>query len=118
MDIHIEHATPDAISADALAVFCFEPQEANVEAPAMASEVSHDPPIALQSGWLADIRSSGEFSGKLYEWSLLYRPEGLAAERLVGGGGGKREKFSPTEARKAARGLVPTPQPKSVRSLA
>src|SRR5579884_3374037 len=118
MDIHIEHATPDAISADALAVFCFEPEETKVEAPAMASEVSHDPPIALQSGWLADIRSSGEFSGKLFEWSLLYRPESLAANRLVVVGGGKREKFSPTEARKSAGALVRTLKPRGVRTLA
>jgi leucyl aminopeptidase len=118
MDIHIEHATPDAISADALAVFCFEPEETKVEAPAMASEVSHDPPIALQSGWLADIRSSGEFSGKLFEWSLLYRPESLAAKRLVVVGGGKREKFSPTEARKSAGALVRTLKPRGVRTLA
>jgi leucyl aminopeptidase len=118
MQIQLENSPAESFSADALAVLCFEAENGKAEAPAVASQVTHDPPVAAQSGWLSEIRSSGEFTGKSCELSLLYRPEGIAAKRLVVAGGGKRDKFSPLEARKAAGALVRALKGRGVRKLA
>ena len=107
MQLSIETAPIEELSADALVFICFEPEEKH-----------SDPPLSLQDGWLAGLRESGEFSGKLYEVAVLHKPSGLAAKRLVLIGGGKREKFSAVEARRVAGTLVRTLRPKGIRKLA
>ncbi len=92
---------------DALAFVCFEKEAADAA-----------PALAQQDGWLQQIRDSGEFSGKLYEISMLHRPRGLAASRVVIIGGGNRETFTSVEARRAAGVLVRALKPKGIRSLA
>ena len=110
MQLHIDTSAIEKISADALAAICFEAPEKGEAVP--------DPEIALQNGWLAEIRSTKEFSGKLYEIAILHRPQGIAAKRLVVIGGGKREKFSTVEVRRAAGSLVRTLKAKGVRTIA
>jgi leucyl aminopeptidase len=105
MQILLETSPIEDLSADALAVICYEGAET-------------DPEIAGQAGWLSELRASLEFSGKLYEIAILHRPQGVAAKRLVVIGGGKREKFSPVEARRAAGVLVRTLKSKGARSIA
>ncbi|HMF79367.1 MAG TPA: leucyl aminopeptidase [Bryobacteraceae bacterium] len=105
MQILLETSPIEKLSADALAIVCFE-------------EAETDPAIAAQAGWLNELRASQEFTGKLYEVALLHRPQGLAAKRLVVAGGGKREKFSTVEARRLAGTLVRTLKSKGVRSIA
>src|SRR5579875_445175 len=107
MRIQVETSPPEKLSADALAVICFE-----------AGDGASDPEIAAQSGWLADLRASGEFSGKCCEMVTLYRPSGTSAKRLVVIGGGKREKFSNIEARRVAGALVRSLKSKGVRTVA
>ena len=64
MQIKIETAPVEQLSVDALAVICFESDE-------------NPPPIlAAQNGWLPEMLTSGEFSGKLYETAVLHRPQG------------------------------------------
>src|SRR5256885_16936831 len=92
MKLQIDTSAIDKLSVDALAVICFETPE--------KGEAEADPEIALQRGWLAEMRVAKEFSGKLYEAAILHRPQGLAAKRLVVIGGGKRAKFSTVEARR------------------
>ena len=104
MQVQIETSPVEKISADALTVLVFES--------------GPDPALAEQSGWLADLRSSGELTGKLYETAVLYRPEGLAAKRLLVAGGGKKEKFSSVEARRLGGALIRALKPKGIRSLA
>ena len=110
MQLYIDTSAADKISVDALAVICFETPE--------KGEAEPDPEIALQNGWLAEIRGTKEFSGKLYEIAILHRPQGIAAKRLVVIGGGKREKFSTVEARRAAGALVRALKAKGVRTIA
>jgi len=107
MQLQIENGSIEEVKADALVFVCFESEAAEL---ASAS--------ARQRGWLQEIRDSGEFSGKLYELSLLHRPEGVGAKRIVVMGGGKREKFTTVEARRAAGVLVRCLRPKGVRSIA
>lgn len=117
MEIRFESAPIENISADAIAAICFE-HEKSVETIAVEPSPIPDPEIAKQSGWLAELRASGEFSGKLYEQVTFHRPQGIGAKRLVVIGGGKREKFSQVEARRIAGVLVRTLQPKGVKSIA
>ena len=107
-------------AVDALAFICFEqPQGLTAETGnAPAAIPIADPVITDQSGWLSDLRKSGEFSGKLYEISILHRPSDCEAKRLVVIGGGPADKFSPVEARRAAGVLVRHLKPKGIRSLA
>lgn len=116
MQIRLESARVEKLTADAIAAVCFE-VEKPVETMAVERVAAPDPEIAVQGGWLAELRASGEFTGKLYETATLYRPEGLNAKRLVVIGGGKREKFSSVEARRTAGVLVRTLQTKGIKSL-
>lgn len=109
MQVNIEAGSYEQIAADALAFICFESAEA---------EEAKDPQAAQQNGWLTEIRESGEFSGKLYEFSVLHRPQNLSAKRLVIVGGGKREKFSSVEARRLAGVLVRSLAAKGIHSIA
>ncbi len=122
MHIQIETSPAETLSADALALICFEAAEkrppGGVETPAVASTRTADPDIADQSGWLADLRSTGEFTGKLYEIAILYRPAGVSAKRIVVIGGGKRDKFSAVEARRAAGALVRKLKENGIRTIA
>ena len=117
MQIRFESAPIEKVSADAIAAICFE-AEKTAETIAVEPDAVPDPEIAAQSGWLAELRSSGEFTGKLYEQVTFHRPEGLAAKRLVVIGGGKKEKFSSVEARRIAGVLVRTLQPKGIKTVA
>jgi leucyl aminopeptidase len=110
MKLEIETSPVEKLSADALAVICFETEEGS--APATDWET------AAQGGWLAEMRSAQEFTGKLYETAMLHRPQGITAKRLVVIGGGKREKFSPVEARRIAGTLLRTFKGKGARSIA
>ncbi len=110
MEIYVETSPAETLSADALAIICFETEEKREAAP--------DPETVAQSGWLADLRDSGEFTGKLYETAILHRPQGVAAKRLVAIGGGKREKFSSVEVRRIAGTLVRSLRSKGARSIA
>ena len=106
MEIKIETSAVARLSVDALAVICFE-------------AVDNPPEIlAAQDGWLQEIITSGEFTGKLYETAILHRPQGIAAKRLVAVGGGKRASFSPVEARRVAGSLVRKYESEGVHSLA
>ena len=106
MQIKVETAAVEQLSVDAVAVVCFE------------SDENPPSPLAGQNGWLQEILSSGEFSGKLYEIAVLHRPQGVAAKRLIVIGGGKRATFSTVEARRVAGSLVRSLKTKGVHSLA
>jgi leucyl aminopeptidase len=55
---------------------------------------------------LAELRSSGELTGKAYECTLIHRPAGLAAQKLLVVGAGKREKFDDAQERRLAGAAV------------
>ena len=82
------------------------------------------PSVAVESADAAlrdaakDVIASGEASGKAGEITLLHRPAGLKAKRLLLIGGGKAKNFSLAELRKAAGTAARTLKGKSVRSFA
>ena len=118
MQTQIETSPIEKLPVDAATLICFEAEEKSTEGNAVSPAQTLDPEIANQSGWLAELRANGEFSGKLYESAILYRPQGLAAKRLVAIGGGKRAKFSDMEARRIGGTLVRSLKSKGLKSIA
>ena len=66
----------------------------------------------------ADLLASGEVSGKIFETTLVHRPQGLKAKRLLLVGGGKAANFSGYELRKLAGTAVRFLKPRSIRQFA
>ena len=65
-----------------------------------------------------DVIASGEVTGKTFENTLIHRPSGLKAKRLLVVGGGKAKNFTSSELRKMAGTATRTLKPKGVRSFA
>ncbi len=82
---------PD-IDADAVVLIGFEGAPPSVPAPCQSA--------------VAELYETGEFSGKSGELVLLHRPAGLKARRLLLAGGGKLERFTTADLRKAAGAAV------------
>jgi leucyl aminopeptidase len=119
MQVQLEPLSIENLSVDALAAVCFESEEKKPsDASTSTPEASADPDIAAQSGWLTDLRTSGEFTGKAYELAILYRPQGTKAKRLVVIGGGKRDNFTPAEARRVGGALARSLKSRGVRTIA
>jgi len=99
MRITIERQSLDRIEADALIVLVFEGRkEARFGA--------------------GDLIDAGEVAGKSLELTLLHRPPGVAATRVLLAGAGKLEKFDPAELRRVAGAAVRHLKSKSVKQIA
>src|SRR5208283_632573 len=66
----------------------------------------------------ADLIASGEVTGKMLEITLLHKPSGLKAKRMLLIGGGKAKKFSSYELRKLAGAAVRNLKAKDIKSFA
>ena len=66
----------------------------------------------------AELIASGEVAGKMLEQTLLHKPQGLNAKRLLLIGGGKARNFSSTELRKIAGAAVRSLKSKGIKSFA
>ena len=65
-----------------------------------------------------DVIATGEATGKMFETTLLHKPAGLKAKRLLLLGGGKAKNFSSAELHKLAGSAVRALKGKSLRSFA
>jgi leucyl aminopeptidase len=95
----------DRVESDAIAVVVFEDEAA-------------PPELAPASAWLAELKASGEFTGKTGEMAVQYSPPGFAAKRLVVCGGGKRAAFDSAALRRAVGAAVRALKQKGVKKLA
>ncbi|MBZ5610661.1 MAG: leucyl aminopeptidase [Acidobacteriia bacterium] len=102
MDIRVEAKPIQEVECDAMVVVGFEGQ----------------PPQGAAADQIKDLYDSGEFSGKSLEISVLHRPNGLKAKRLVLAGGGKRDRFDSAELRKISGAALRSLKPKGVRGIA
>jgi leucyl aminopeptidase len=66
----------------------------------------------------ADLIASGEVTGKMLETTLLHKPAGLKAKRLLLIGGGKAKAFTTAELRKLAGAAVRYLKAKELKSFA
>ncbi|MGA2989403.1 MAG: leucyl aminopeptidase [Candidatus Korobacteraceae bacterium] len=65
-----------------------------------------------------ELIASKEITGKPFETVLLHRPQGLRAKRILFAGGGKADKFSPSELRKLAGSGIRFLKGKNIKSFA
>jgi len=86
------------LSSPALAAYCFE------DAPSGSGTVERLP--AEVRSQLHQLQSSGEHTGKAFEFTILRWPAGLAAAKILLVGAGKREKFNPSLLRQLAGAAV------------
>jgi leucyl aminopeptidase len=81
-----------------------------------------EPRLATRDGALekaaAELIPSGEVTGKAFETTLLHRPQGLKAKRLLIVGCGKAKNFTHVEARKGAGAGLRAVKPKMIKSCA
>ena len=72
---------------------------------------------AATGGTLSKLIASGELTGKMLETTLLHYPQGLAAQRLLVMGAGKKDKFGTAELRRLAGAAVRTLKSRQVKRV-
>src|SRR5713226_6282779 len=117
MNTNLSSSAPSQLETDCLVVVVLDRSEkdrSEKDKPAPSVECND---AAVREA-AKDLISSGEVTGKTFETTLLHRPAGLKAKRLLLLGGGKAKTFSAAELRKLAGAAVRTLKSKSIRSLA
>ena len=117
MNTNLSSSVPSQLETDCLVVVVLDRAEKD-------RGEKDKPVVTIESSDAAvreaakDVVSSGEVTGKTFETTLLHRPAGLKAKRLLLVGGGKAKTFSAAELRKLAGAAVRTLKSKSIRSFA
>jgi leucyl aminopeptidase len=109
MEITVDTRPLAAIEADALVTYAFE-QEKPVEG--LLAQLD-----TATGGALSKLAASGELTGKMLESTLLYYPQGLAAQRLYILGAGKKGKFGTPELRRLAGAAVRSLKSRQIKRL-
>jgi leucyl aminopeptidase len=84
----------EKVQTPIVAVYNFE------EGPSASGTAEALPPLVKSS--LDELKASGEMTGKAYECTLLHHPAGMAAQRLLVVGAGKKDKFNSAMVRRVA----------------
>src|SRR5271169_3261574 len=118
MKITLSTSTPSQIETECLVVAVVNAAEKseNGAADKPQPQILTDDPAVLSAA--ADLIASGEVTGKAMETTLLHKPAGLKAKRLLLIGGGKATKFSTSELRKIAGAAVRSVKGKDLKSFA
>ena len=117
MNTNLSSSAPSQLETDCLVVVVLDRTEkdrSEKDKPSPSVESSD----AAVSEAAKEVVSSGEVTAKTFETTLLHRPAGLKAKRLLLIGGGKAKTFSAAELRKLAGTAVRTLKGKSIRSFA
>jgi leucyl aminopeptidase len=105
MQIELQQRPVRDIEADVLLLLGFE------------TEV-RDPEVnGATDGWLDEVYSSGEFTGKLFETASFHRPSGFKAKRLMLAGMGKPDTFGTFEMRRGIAAAIRAAKSRSLRRL-
>ncbi len=120
MKTTLHTGTPSQLETECLVVAVVDAAENNDNGD---KSDKHDPKIQSDDKAVlsaaADLIASGEVTGKTLETTLLHKPHGLKAKRLLLlGGGGKANTFSSAEVRKLAGAAVRTLKAKDLKSFA
>jgi leucyl aminopeptidase len=118
MKITLSSALPSQVETECLVV-------AVVDAADKSDNPANDKPKpqilcddAAVTAAAADLVTSGEVTGKAMESTLLHKPAGLKAKRLLLIGGGKARAFSAADVRKISGAAVRTLKGKDIKSFA
>ncbi len=112
MIVTLSTTSPSKLETECLVVLVLDASENKDPKPAV---LCSDPAITSAA---ADLIASGEITGKAFEQTLLHKPAGLAARRLLFLGGGKAKNFSVHELRKLAAAGLRAMKPKQIKSFA
>src|SRR5947208_5429570 len=112
MKIILNTSAASSIETDCLALCVLDQGEKDKNIPQLLGADK-----AIESA-AANLISSGEVTGKIFEAVMLHAPAGLKAKRLLLVGGGKSKNFSDYELRKLAGTAVRFLKPKGIRNFA
>ena len=112
MNINLSFSAPSQVETDCLVAVVLD--RGDKDKPAATVESSD----AAVRDAAKDVLAAGEVTGKMFETTLLHRPGGLKAKRLLLLGGGKAMSFSAAELHKLSGAAVRTLKAKSIRSFA
>src|ERR1035438_9614580 len=118
MKIVLSTSSPSQFETECIVVAVVDAAEksSNGDKEKPKPQILSDDPAVLAAG--ADLVASGEVTGKTLEVTLLHKPAGLKAKRLLLIGGGKTKTFSTSELRKIAGTAVRTIKGKDLKSFA
>ncbi len=111
MKIKIAHSDPTSLETEALVVLAMDGGDKDNNKPEF---LARSDAFAKAT---ADQIAAKEINGRLFESTLLYKPEGFKAKRLLVLGGGKAKNFTSYELRKVAGAAVRALK-KSAKSIA
>jgi leucyl aminopeptidase len=121
MKTTLNTASPSQLETECLVVTVLDAAENNETNNSDKSD-KHEPQIQTGDKAVldaaADLIASGEVTGKTLETTLLHKPQGLKAKRLLLIGGGKAKKFNSAELRKIAGAAVRNLKAKDLKSFA
>ena len=117
MNTNLSSSVPSQLETDCLVVVVLDSSKEDRSEKDKPSPTVECADAAVREAAKDEI-SSGEVTGKAFETTLLHRPAGLKAKRLLLVGGGKAKNFSAAELRKLAGAAVRTLKSKSIRSFA
>jgi leucyl aminopeptidase len=112
MKTEISFSAPSQIETECLVTVVLDRSQNGKSNPSLETS---DKAVAAAA---ADLLATGEVSGKMFETTMVHRPQGLKAKRLLLVGGGKAANFSGYELRKLAGAAVRFLKPKSIRQFA
>ena len=112
MNTTLSFSAPSQVETDCLVAVVLDRGEKDKPSPSV------DATDAAVRDAAKEVVASGEVTGKMFETTLLHRPAGLKAKRLLLIGGGKAKNFSSAEVHKLAGAAVRTLKGKTIRSFA
>jgi leucyl aminopeptidase len=98
MELTVDTRPAAQIDTEALITYAFDQEKPDSGVLAQLDQAA--------GGALSKLVASGELTGKMFETTLLYYPQGLAAQRLLVIGAGKKDKFGSAELRRLAAAAV------------
>ena len=112
MKTEISFSAPSQVETECLVAVVLDSSANGKPTPSLQSS---DKAVGAAAG---EVLASGEATGRIFETTMVHRPQGLKAKRLLLMGGGKAANFSGYELRKIAGAAVRFLKPRSLRSFA
>jgi leucyl aminopeptidase len=117
MNTNLSSSLPSQLETDCLVVVVLDRPEKDKGQKDKASPSVECADAAVREA-AKDVMATGEATAKMFETTLLHRPAGLKAKRLLLVGGGTAKAFSAADLRKLAGAAVRTLKAKSIRGFA
>ncbi|HET7101708.1 MAG TPA: leucyl aminopeptidase [Terriglobia bacterium] len=110
MKIELRSEAAATLALPAVIAYCFEDDPVSSGSAALLPDETRK--------LLAELKESGELKGKPFERTLIHRPAGLAAQKLLVVGAGKKEKFTAYQLGRLAGTAVRHLRARGIRDLA